>query len=104
MGRETDRREDQSPAGVAERSLHEPAMNSSKSLEVTYTEEASSREGKVSLGAHSRESLTETLRRRPIPLWGRGSLQLYATCLLVYLCSTMNGQAFRAMSFPKQTC
>ena len=23
--------------------------------------------------------------------WGRGYLQLYACCLLVYLCSTMNG-------------
>ncbi|GAB1743263.1 hypothetical protein NU219Hw_g9112t1 [Hortaea werneckii] len=91
MRRETDRPEDYSPAGVAMRPLHESAMNSSKSLEVTHTEEASSYEGKGSVGPHSQESLTEILRRRPIPLRGRGSLQLYAICLLVYLCSTMNG-------------
>lgn len=23
--------------------------------------------------------------------WGRGHLQLYAACLIIYLCSTMNG-------------
>ncbi|RMX86196.1 hypothetical protein D0869_03264 [Hortaea werneckii] len=66
-------------------------MDSSKSFEVTHTEEASLREGKASLDSHSQESLTEILRRRPVPLRGRGSLQLYAICLLVYLCSTMNG-------------
>ena len=104
MRRETNRREDQSPAGVAMRPLHESAMNSNKSLEVTHTEEASPCERKCSLGPHSQESLTEILRKRPIPLRGRGSVQLYAICLLVYLCSTMNGQAYRAMSHPLQPC
>lgn len=84
--------------------LREPAMNSSKTLEVTHTEEASPREVKASLGPHSQESLTEILRKRPIKLWGPGSLQLYAICLLVYLCSTMNGQMVLAIAHPTQPC
>ncbi|KAL5113254.1 hypothetical protein ACEQ8H_008881 [Pleosporales sp. CAS-2024a] len=35
--------------------------------------------------------LATILKDRPIKTWGRGSLHLYAVCLLVYLCSTMNG-------------
>lgn len=31
------------------------------------------------------------LKTHPINTWGSGSLHLYAICLLVYLCSTMNG-------------
>lgn len=35
--------------------------------------------------------LTTILKTRPVNTWSRGSLHLYAVCLLVYLCSTMNG-------------
>lgn len=104
MGRDTDRPEDQSLAGVAMAPLHEPAMNSCKALEVTHTEEACPREVKASFGPHSQESVTEILRNRPIRLWGRGCLQLYAICLLVYLCSTMNGQMVLAIAHPTQPC
>jgi hypothetical protein len=36
-------------------------------------------------------SLGSILKTHPINTWGAGSLHLYAICLLVYLCSTMNG-------------
>jgi len=36
--------------------------------------------------------LTSILETNPVKTWGRGSLHLYAICLLVYLCSTMNGE------------
>jgi len=35
--------------------------------------------------------LTNILKTQPVKTWGSGSLHLYAVCLLVYLCSTMNG-------------
>ncbi|KAM0689961.1 hypothetical protein Q7P36_008728 [Cladosporium allicinum] len=35
--------------------------------------------------------LTGILKTQPVKTWGSGSLHLYAVCLLVYLCSTMNG-------------
>jgi hypothetical protein len=35
--------------------------------------------------------LKTILKEQPIKTWSRGSLHLYAVCLLVYLCSTMNG-------------
>ncbi|GAB1728358.1 hypothetical protein NU195Hw_g1663t1 [Hortaea werneckii] len=66
-------------------------MTSSKTIEVTHSEEASPRRARASLGPDAQDSLTKILRRRPIRPWGRGSLRLYAICLLVYLCSTMNG-------------
>ncbi|KAI6812810.1 general substrate transporter [Hortaea werneckii] len=92
MRRVTHRLEDQSLADVALEPLHDPAMNRSKKLEVTHTEKVPTCEAsKASFGPPPQESLTEILRRRPIKLWGRGSLHLYAICLLVYLCSTMNG-------------
>jgi hypothetical protein len=31
------------------------------------------------------------LKTHPVNTWGAGSLHLYAICLLIYLCSTMNG-------------
>lgn len=36
-------------------------------------------------------NLGAILKTHPINTWGAGSLHLYAICLLVYLCSTMNG-------------
>lgn len=36
--------------------------------------------------------LTSILKASPVNTWGHGSLHLYAICLLVYLCSTMNGE------------
>jgi hypothetical protein len=36
-------------------------------------------------------ALGSILKTHPIDTWGAGSLHLYAICLLVYLCSTMNG-------------
>lgn len=98
MRRVTHRLEDQSLADVALEPLHDPAMNRSKKLEVTHTEKVPTCEAsKASFGPPPQESLTEILRRRPIKLWGRGSLHLYAICLLVYLCSTMNGSMLSAM-------
>lgn len=35
--------------------------------------------------------LTTILKERPVKTWDKKSLHLYAVCLLVYLCSTMNG-------------
>lgn len=35
--------------------------------------------------------LTTILETQPVKAWNRESLHLYAVCLLVYLCSTMNG-------------
>jgi MFS family permease len=35
--------------------------------------------------------LTSILKERPVKTWDRKSLHLYAVCLLIYLCSTMNG-------------
>jgi MFS family permease len=35
--------------------------------------------------------LTTILKERPVKTWSRKSLHLYAVCLLIYLCSTMNG-------------
>jgi len=35
--------------------------------------------------------LTSILKTQPVKTWGSGSLHLYAVCLLIYLCSTMNG-------------
>jgi hypothetical protein len=37
--------------------------------------------------------LTTILKERPVKTWDKNSLHLYAVCLLVYLCSTMNGQS-----------
>ena len=79
-------------------------MTSSKTIEVTHSEEASPRRARASLGPDAQDSLTKILRRRPIRPWGRGSLRLYAICLLVYLCSTMNGQAPRTILYPAQAC
>jgi hypothetical protein len=48
------------------------------------------------LGASSDTSLTDLttlLKAHPVKTWGHGSLHLYAVCLLVYLCSTMNGMS-----------
>lgn len=35
--------------------------------------------------------LTTILKERPVKTWDKNSLHLYAVCLLIYLCSTMNG-------------
>lgn len=32
------------------------------------------------------------LEQHPLSPWSRGAFRLYAICLLVYLCSTMNGK------------
>lgn len=36
--------------------------------------------------------LKTILEQRPLSPWSRGAFRLYAICLLIYLCSTMNGQ------------
>jgi hypothetical protein len=39
--------------------------------------------------------LATILKSQPVKTWSRGSLHLYAVCLLVYLCSTMNGESIQ---------
>lgn len=47
----------------------------------------------VAIGDDHHAVLTTILKERPVKTWDKNSLHLYAVCLLVYLCSTMNGQS-----------
>lgn len=49
--------------------------------------------------------LTTILKERPVRIWDKNSLHLYAVCLLIYLCSTMNGLSTpsRRLRFPVLT-
>lgn len=40
---------------------------------------------------HPDVALATILKTTPVKTWSRGALHLYAICLLIYLCSTMNG-------------
>lgn len=65
-------------------------MNSSDKPYMMHDEkELSEKHGESTTAIES--DLTTILKNQPINTWGRGSLHLYAVCLLVYLCSTMNG-------------
>lgn len=60
----------------------------------SHTERASTRKPEVSVDTTSVDHhavLSNILKTSPVKTWGSGSLHLYAVCLLVYLCSTMNG-------------
>jgi hypothetical protein len=42
--------------------------------------------------SHDRHAVLQTiLEQRPLDPWSKGAFRLYSICLLVYLCSTMNG-------------
>lgn len=73
-------------------------------MDTTESKRQSSHVGKVSLEKHEtfvdaidaigddhHAILTTILKERPVKTWDKKSLHLYAVCLLVYLCSTMNG-------------
>lgn len=65
-------------------------MSSSDKPYIMHDEkESSEKHGESTTAIES--DLTTILKNQPINTWGRGSLHLYAVCLLVYLCSTMNG-------------
>jgi hypothetical protein len=66
-------------------------MTSSDKPRIVHDEQEPSKEYDRSTGGVGND-LTTILKNQPINTWGRGSLRLYAVCLLVYLCSTMNGQ------------
>lgn len=60
------------------------------------TEHHETSEGKdIATALHNttdRHAVLKTiLEQRPISPWSKGAFHLYAVCLLVYLCSTMNG-------------
>ena len=46
--------------------------------------------------SNDRHAVLKTiLEQRPLSPWSRGAIRLYAICLLVYLCSTMNGMTLQ---------
>jgi len=63
----------------------------------SHVEKASLEKHETSVGAidtvgtDHHAVLTTILKERPVKTWDRNSLHLYAVCLLIYLCSTMNG-------------
>ena len=62
----------------------------------SYTERVSSEKQGTRVdtaGTDHHAVLTNILKTQPIKTWGSGSLHMYAVCLLVYLCSTMNGMS-----------
>jgi hypothetical protein len=69
---------------------HYLIMNDSEKPHIIHEETEPSEKQVVSSNA-SETDLTTLLKAHPVETWSRGSLHLYAVCLLVYLCSTMNG-------------
>jgi hypothetical protein len=48
------------------------------------------------LHAHN-ANLAQVLQEHKPNQWGAGYIKLYFTCLLIYLCSTMNGMSHRTI-------
>jgi hypothetical protein len=74
-------------------------MDNQHKENTTYTERASTekQENFVDMASTDHHDiLTGILKNLPVKTWGSGSLHLYAVCLLVYLCSTMNGMLMLA--------
>jgi hypothetical protein len=68
-------------------------MDNQNKENTSYTERASTEKQENFVDTASTDHhdiLTGILKNRPVKTWGSGSLHLYAVCLLVYLCSTMN--------------
>ena len=52
------------------------------------------------IGDDHHAALTTILKERPVKTWDKNSLHLYAVCLLIYLCSTMNGSSIPDCMLP----
>jgi hypothetical protein len=71
-------------------------MGNVRKEHTSYTERASTEKHETFVDTASTDHhavLTSILKTQPVKTWGSGSLHLYAVCLLVYLCSTMNGMS-----------
>ena len=67
-------------------------MSITKDSELFHAERAAYDASDSSDENNGHTTLQDIMQKRPVKPWSRGSLQLYAICLLIYLCSTMNGQ------------
>jgi hypothetical protein len=56
----------------------------------THDENAIDEKNAASMQPQAIEATFDAIGGAPSP-WGRGHLQLYGACMLIYLCSTMNG-------------
>jgi hypothetical protein len=71
-------------------------MDNGEKLHADHDEEVISEKREATTGvvdSDAHAALESILKTHPVNTWGAGSLHLYAICLLVYLCSTMNGMS-----------
>lgn len=65
-------------------------MTDTAKFETTHDESAIDEKIASSMQPQGIEATFDAIGGAPSP-WGRGHLQLYGACMLIYLCSTMNG-------------